>query len=427
MAKRNRRGFWVTTILLLLLVSVLLFMFLNNKEEEAIEVKTELVSKRTIVQTVSAIGKLKPQTEVKITPELSGELVSLNIKEGDSISYGQVLARIKPDIIETQLAQSNAGVDASRTEIEFAKSALKRATLDFERVNELYTKKYISKQEFDAAKAQLDQSKANVESAEARLKQSEASLNQIKRSADRTTIYSPINGIVTKLLVEKGEKVLGTQQFQGTELMRVADLNEMNAVVDVDENDIVLVSVGDTALVEIDAITGKKYKGIVLEIGHSAKEGLAGTQDQVTNFEVKIRMLEIDRKFRPGMNCNVEIMTETKADVIAVPLQSVTVRAEDLNTTPDVNESSGPVDKTEEKVKDKPKSVVFLYEKNKAKMVSVETGISDNGYIEIMKGLKEKDEVIIGNFAAVSKLLTDGAKVKMDTTGNSSMINDKKK
>ncbi|MEJ5244782.1 MAG: efflux RND transporter periplasmic adaptor subunit [Bacteroidota bacterium] len=413
MAKRknNKKGIIIgITIAILAIAGILLVIF--GRGEQAIAVTVEEVSKRTITQTVSAVGKIQPETEVKISSQTSGEVIFLGVKEGESVKARQLLARINPDIVETQLEQVKASVEAAKIDIDARVSEKERATNDFYRAKELFEKKYISKQEFDNSKAAYDLAMSSYRAAMARYEQAKATLRQYERSLARTSIYSPIDGVVTSLSVELGEKVVGTEMMMGTEMMRIADLNVMNAVVDVDENDIVYVKLGDTAYVELDAIPDRKFKGVVLEISHSAKVSGQGTQNEVTNFEVKIRLLERDARFRPGMSCNVEIQTETRHNVLSVPLQSVTIRDLGMNV-PDEN-NNGP-DEKPSLSKARPQQIVFILEGDKAKMRKVETGISDKGYIEIISGLSLGEKVISGSYQAVSKLLTDGTKVKLDS------------
>ncbi|TNE34072.1 efflux RND transporter periplasmic adaptor subunit [bacterium] len=392
--------------------------FLSRNKTEAIAVRTDKVSLRTITQKVNAIGTLHPETEVKISSEASGEIILLPIMEGDTVKKGQLLAKIKPDIIETQVEQYRAALNASKTDIDYQKSTLERAEYEFNRVRDLYEKQYVAKQDLDRAKTTLDQSRSQYQNSLARYEQAQASLKQIQKSADRTTIVSPIDGIVTALNVELGEKVLGTIQNIGTEMMRISDLSIMNTKVDVDENDIVLISVGDTANIDIDAFPNRIFKGIVKEIGHSAKVTSQASQDQVTNFEVKIRLLDLDPKMRPGMSCNVDIETETHYNVLSVPLQSVTVRVGEGSNKDENQSRIRKVENENNKIKSHPQSVVFVVDNNKVNMVKVETGISDEGFIEIKTGLKEGEDIVVGSFTAISKKLEDGSKIKIENADN---------
>ncbi|MFN3194830.1 MAG: efflux RND transporter periplasmic adaptor subunit [Chlorobiota bacterium] len=410
MAKKTSKGKIIFLTLVIASIVAAGLYILTKDKSQAITVRTQKVEKRTITQKVNAIGKLNPETEVKISSEASGEIISLPVMEGDTVKKGQLLARIKPDIIETQLQQYQAALDASKTDIDYQKSSLERAEYEFDRVRELYKDEYVSKQDLDRAKTNLDQTRSQYQNSLARYEQAKASLKQIQRNASRTTITSPIDGIVTSLNVEKGEKVLGTVQNMGTEMMIISDLSVMNTNVDVDENDIVLISLGDTSNIEIDAFPDRIFKGVVQEIGHSAKLSAQSSQDQVTNFEVKIRLLDLDPKMRPGMSCNVDIETDTRTDVVAVPLQSVTVR---VNSGGSEEKSKIRKVNNDKKDEPKPQTVVFKVEGDKVKTVNVETGISDQGYIELTSGLEDGAEIVSGSFTAISKELYDGAKIKV--------------
>lgn len=426
MAKKKKKGislWWIISIIVIVVIAVFALNYFN-KGDSAVKITTTDVIKKTIVQTVSAIGSIEPETEVKISSETSGEIIYLGVKEGDATTKNQLLSRIKPDIIESQLEQSRASVEASKMDVEFNKTEVERTKNELQRLQDLYKKEFISKQDYDNAKFTYDKAMASYQSSLSRLTQIEASLKEVKRNAERTTIYSPIAGTVTKLEVEEGEKVVGTAQMQGTEMMKISDLSVMNAVVEVDENDIVLVEIGDTANVEIDAFPNKIFKGVVFEIGHSANVSGLGSQEQVTNFNVKIRLIDNEAKLRPGMTCSADIMTETRSDVIAVPLQAVTVRTEEVafDKNPDVDNQARGVrsesDNDKDEISKRPPSVIFLYDKGKAKMKQVETGISDNGFIEITSGISEGDKIISGSFMAISRTLKDGMAVEIDSVSN---------
>ncbi len=410
-SKKKRNIIIFSSLFLLIIIAAVL---VTSKNKKQIEVTTEKVARRTIVQKVSAIGKIKPETEVKISPETSGELIEMNIKEGDKVTTGQLLARIKPDIIKSQLEQSKFSAEAVKSDIPSSKSNLAKAEAEFKRASELYEKKYISQQEFETAKNALNAAKSSANASELRYEQAKASYRQTEKTAAKTVLYSPISGTVTKLNVLKGEKVVGTEMMQGTEMMIISDLNVMNAEVQVDENDIILVKIGDKAKIEVDALPGKTFEGEVIEIGHSAIAAAAGTQSQVTNFKVKIRILNLDPKFRPGMSCNVDISTEQSTNVISVPLQSVTENTAAGNNHDMEEETEKENDNSKNKSKNISTDVyVYLLESNNhVKMVKVKTGLSDNGYIEIKEGLKEGDLVVSGSYMAIRKELFDGAEVK---------------
>jgi HlyD family secretion protein len=413
--KKSKKRLYIIIGILFIIIAASVLNSIFNKDDDAIEVTVSKVSKRTITQKVSAIGKIEPETEVKISSEASGEIIYFGVKEGDTVRAGQILIKIKPDIIETQLEQFKAAANAAKIEIELMKTEMDRTEAELKRINELYAKDFASKQELDFAKAAYDKAVASYQASLSRYTQAQSALKQIQRNAERTNIYSPINGVVTKQLVEKGEKVVGTAQFQGTELLRVADLSVMNAIVDVDENDIVLVSIGDTAEIEIDALEDVILKGVVIEIGHSAELESVGSADQVVNFKVKIRLLDVDARLRPGMSCNAEIITDKKEDVLAVPLTAVTIRKTKEKNEKEDNERIKLKKHENEKTK-RPPSVVFVVKGNKVKQQVVKTGISDEGYIEILEGLKEGQKIVSGNFMAVSKKLRDGARIRIDST-----------
>jgi len=416
--KRKKSKLWIFVLVFVLLVIIISVFFIFNKNDNAVSVTVTKVERKTITQTVSAIGKIEPEIEVKISSETSGEIQFLGVKEGDTVRAGQLLVRIKPDILETQLEQFKAAANAAKIEIQIAKAELERTENELKRITDLFKNEFASKQEFELAKTNFDKANSAYSVALARYEQSLATLRQAEKTASRTVITSPINGIVTSLTVQKGEKVVGTAQMAGTEMMRISDLNIMNAIVEVDENDVVLVKVGDTTKVEIDAFNEKSYKGIVTEIGHSAIIAQQGTQDQVINFKVKIRLLDKEEKLRPGMSCNVEINTETRSNVLAVPLQAVTVRETktmDKSTGGGIEVKKANEDDNKKINQSKIQSVVFLRKDNKVKLVNVKTGISDKGFIEIIEGLKEGDEIVSGNYLAVSRLLQDGSIIKIET------------
>lgn len=422
MAKKKSKSKMVTLVLIsVVVVGGGIAAYIASKRDQGISVTVEKVQRRSITQIVSAIGKIQPETEVKISSEASGEVIFLGAKDGDTVKNGQALVRIKPDLIETQLEQYEAAANSAKVSIDAVKAEVVRTEADLKRISELYKKEFASRDEFDRAKSAFEQAQSRYQSSLSEYSRAQSALKQVKVQATRTSIYAPMSGVVTSRTVELGEKVLGTSQMQGTEMMRIADLSVMNALVDVDENDIVNVKIGDTARITVDAVPDHTINGVVIAIAHSAKVNKLGTQDEVTNFEVKIRIIDPEAKLRPGMSCNVDIETETHRDVLSVPLQAVTVRDSVANATPDVVQN-GVRTTDDEKVKrvaKHPPSVVFLNNKLKAKMVKVETGLSDRGYIEIKSGLEEKAEIISGSFQAVSRDLKDGALIKIDTIGKS--------
>ncbi len=389
--------------------------------------KTEL---KTIIETVSANGRVQPEKEVKISSDVSGEIRELYVKEGDSVVTGQLLARIDPELYQSALDRSDASLNNIRANLASAKARLAQAEARFneiknafERNEKMYAQKLISDGEFETAKSTFLNAKSEVEAgkqsvlaAEYNVKSFEASVKESKKNLDRTLIYAPVNGIVSKLSVEKGERVVGTSQMAGTEMMRIANLNDMEVSVDVNENDIVKVGIADTTLIEVDAYPGRKFKGIVTEIANSASTTLATTSDQVTNFVVKIRILrssyeDLTKKFgkrksvfRPGMSASVEIMTERANNVLAVPIEAVTIRvASDLDTNKIETKENKTVSASA--VKEEEFEVVFIKNGDKAYIRKVKTGIQDDKMIQILEGLKEGEELISGPYTAVSKLL----------------------
>lgn len=415
--KSNTSKIILFSILALAVVGVGGAVWYQKNKDKSVSVTVEPVSRRTITRTVnSSDGKIQPETLVKISSEASGEIIFLGCKEGDRVKKGQLLVRIRPDIVETQLEQSRAGAKAAKAAIGAAKAEFDRATQDLERISALYAKKFVAKEEFDRAQAAVQSAQSRYDQALRGFEQAQAALKQTEAQASRTTIYSPIDGVVTSLSMKVGEKVVGTATMQGTEIMQIADLTVMNAWVNVDENDIVNVSLGDTARIDVDAIPGQTFTGLVYQLGNSAKAKSAGTQDEVVNFEVRIRLISPDDRFRPGMSCNATIETETRSNVLAVPLQAVTVRQSQKQEETSNGELKVEKVGTETTKKQKRSaSVVFVNQNNTAKMVSVETGISDNGYIEIKNGLSEGQSVISGSFQAITKELEDGSKTKLDS------------
>lgn len=410
--KSSKKTIFIVVGVLAVLGAILIAL-VAGKSKDGIEVTTEKVSRRTITQKVSAIGKIQPETEVKISSEASGEIIYLQKREGDRVTKGEMLVRVKPDLVQTQLEQFKAAVDAAQTRIAVAKSEVERANRELKRISGLYEKEFSSRNEFEQAQTAFEQAQSRYQAAIADKQQADAAYRQTAVSASRTTIYAPMSGVVTSLSVEQGEKVVGTAQMQGTEIMRVADLSVMNARVDVDENDIVLIHIGDTARVEIDAYPDQTFDGIVYEIANSPKTSAVGTQDEVVNFEVRIRLLNPNVTLRPGMSCNVEIETETRNDVLAVPLQAVTVRMQEKNDKPELGNGSirKAEDDKEKKMMKRPPSVVFLNSNGKAKQTTVETGLSDDGYIEIKSGLSEGAEIVSGSFQAINKELQDDSPI----------------
>ncbi len=440
MTKSRKKIIWSIAGAVVLLVIIVLAVK-KGKSSEAKKVAVEKVVRRNIVETVSANGKIQPAKDVKISPYISGEVVALYVKEGEFVKKGQKLAKIDPKIYISSYQQAQAAVKTAEANRANAKARLAqsqaqftKSKLDFERSKKLWKKQVISDADFDAARSAYLVAEAEVKAAEENYKASQfqvnsakAKLSEAEENLNRTTIYAPNNGTVSKLSVEVGERVTGASQFSaGTEIMRVANLGVLEVKVEVNENDIVQVALNDTALIEVDAYLNRKFKGIVTEIATSANT-TGVSADQVTNFDVKIRMLKssyadliqpenpIPSPFRPGMSATVEIQTKRADHVLAVPIQAVTTRADStgrLRSALEKREEKKAGKKKADEVNKPTQEYVFLYKDGIAKLQKVQTGIQDNMYIEIKKGLKEGEEVITAPYRQVSKLLRNGDKVR---------------
>jgi HlyD family secretion protein len=407
------------------------------------------VVRGTIVEKVSASGKIQPEVEVKVSPDVSGEIVSLKVAEGDSVVAGQELLKIRPDNYVSLLARAEAQVNAMKASTEQSKAVLSqsearlmKAKIDYDRNVRLHNDKVISDADFDqfqsayaVAKQDLEAAKANVKAANFNVKSAEAAFKEAKTNLTKTTIYAPQSGIISKLNVELGERVVGTSQMAGTEMLRIANLNNMEVRVNVNENDITRVSLGDTVMIDVDAFSSsdRKFKGVVYEVASSANSSgtaAAVSNDAVTEFEVKIRVLrssyadliqgKLSYPLKPGMTASVEILTNRKSNILTVPLASVTTRelGAEKKTEGDKPSEEGAAVKTqddanaERKRKENIREVVFVEEKGKVKQVVVKTGISDFEQIEIVSGLKDGQQIIAGPYATVAKKLNEGDLVK---------------
>lgn len=408
-----------------------------------LEVELAKVKRATILEKVSASGTVQPVTEVKIAPEVSGEIIDLMIEEGDSVKRSEPLVKIRPDTWESQLDRAKAGLSQQKANLEQAKAGLLRSQAQFlrseaeyKRQEKLWNEKVISdsdwqlaKQNYEVSKNDVASAEQNVEAAKHIIRSTEASLKEAQENFRKTMVIAPMSGIVSKLIVKKGERVVGTATMTGTEMLRIADLNIMEVRVDVNENDIVRVHLGDTAIIDVDAYSNqsKEFRGIVTLIANTAKD--KASTDAITEFEVRILILRASYDdlvkagnrfpFRPGMTASVDILTSRKANVLSVPLAAVTTRGEDdkddkekkKEGDPDNNGTSGnqpkkPAKKKEDKV------VVFVNEHGIAKMKEVKTGISDYDNIEILSGISDSTEVVTGPFLVISKRLKDGQKIK---------------
>ena len=377
-------------------------------KELTVKVATEKVAVNPIIEAVTANGKIQPETEVKISPDVSGEIVELNVKEGDFVQKGTLLFKIKPEIYVSARERAAATLNSTKARLAQVEAQLIQAELAYNRSKKLFEENTISKADFEQAESQYKMAMAEKQSAEYSVKSSEASLKEANENLVKTTVYSPMTGTISSLLVELGERVVGANMMTGTEVLRVADLNRMEVMVEVNENDIIRVKLGDTAIVEVDAYLDRDFKGIVTEIANSANT-LGSTSDQVTNFKVRILILKesyedlISEKnpspFRPGMSASVDIYTSSKSNVLTVPIQAVTTRTDTLSTDP--------------AAKDKIRTLVFLSDGTHALARDVKTGIQDNVNIEILEGLSEGDEVIVQPFSAISKKLSDSTLIEV--------------
>ena len=415
--KKSKKKIFIFGGIGVLLLALVLIAILGGSKEEIVAVQTEKVQKRDITQTVAATGKINPEFKVPITSEVTGEIVSLPVEEGDKVKKGQLLIKIKGDAYVAQKERAEASLQSANANLTMRKAELDKITQDYNRMKELHNKNLASDSELETANSNYLTTKALYQSAEANVLQSEASLKEIIDQLNKTTIYSPIDGVVTQLNVELGERVLGSGYSMGTDIMTVSDLRNIEATVEVDENDVVLISVGDTAKIKVDAFGDRVFKGAVTQIGNSAVTTGLGTQEQVVNFEVRIKLLEPDDALRPGMSCNADIETETVHQVISVPIQSVTARSDFNMEQKKDEEETETVSASNNKTDKKIQEIVFIIEKSKAKKLNVETGISDDNYIQIKSGLSGKEDVVSGTYRAISRELNDDVTVRVENKG----------
>ncbi|WP_179344261.1 efflux RND transporter periplasmic adaptor subunit [Winogradskyella ursingii] len=385
------------------------------------EVTVQEVALKDIVETVSATGKIQPEVEVKISSEVSGEILALPFKEGDEVKKGDLLVRVNPDLIQSAVSRSQASYQNVRAGLEQAEANLKQAKADYERSKRLFEKGVISKADWDRAVAAYETAQASRSSAYYNVQSAAATVNEAKDNLNRTTIYAPMSGTISLLSVELGERVVGTQQMAGTEILRVANLNNMEVEVDVNENDIVKVQIGDSTIVEVDAYLKKEFKGVVTEIANSAAGTLAA--DQVTNFKVKVRILEKSYEdltegkpetyspFRPGMTATVDIITKKRENAIAVPISAIVIKTDTSSTSSPYSKS--PTSTEIGSVEEQKFECVFVNDNGKAKLKVVKTGIQDDTNIEIVSGLDKNDKIITGPYNMVSKMLKPGDDVEV--------------
>ncbi|MDD4235842.1 MAG: efflux RND transporter periplasmic adaptor subunit [Bacteroidales bacterium] len=434
MAKKRNKKKRTTTWIIIAVAVVLVFLIIGKKanifgKDIAHKVSTDLVTYRDITEIVTANGKIQPETEIKISPDVSGEIVELVIKEGDAVKKGDYLLKIKPDLYESAVSRAEASLNSAKANLanskarqEQVQAQFKQTELSFKRNKSLYEQGAISQSEFENAQAAYDMGKADVnaalqsvKAAEFAVLSAEATVKEAGENLYKTSVYAPMDGIVSMLNVEAGERVVGTELMAGTEMLRIANMDLMEVTVDVNENDIVKIRLNDTADIEVDAYLNRKFTGIVTEIANSATvSGLS--VDQVTNFKVKIRILQSSYSdliesnnpfpFRPGMSASVDIRTNTVYNTLTVPLPAVTTRVDTAFSNNYTAETSEDEDTEQELME-----VVFVFEDGMAKMRRVKTGIQDAFFIQVIEGLEENEEVISAPYNLISKTLQDETKV----------------
>jgi len=436
--KRSKKKLFILIGLAIVVIGVSTAMVVSRKREKPIEITTDKAFRKSVTQLVTATGKIQPEIEVKIAPEVSGEIVAIPLKEGDAVRKGTLLLKIKPDSYQAQVESQEAALNSARSASVQNRAQLSKADQDYKRAQHLFEAKLLPEADRNTAQTNYEIAKAALDSSLFEIQRAEGALRQIRDALSKTVIYSPSDGSISSLTSRVGERVVGTVQFAGTEVMRIANLENMEARVNVNENDIVNVHVGDTAQISVDAYPDRKIHGVVREIGSTATTKNAGSQEEVTNFEVKISIPDHSVRLRPGMSATADIETATVANVVVVPIQSVTVRSIDSELSPEEREKREATQKAKEggdnradvtnetlekqkarELRDKLERVVFIKSGDKVKMQKVETGISDSTYIEVKQGIKPGDEVVSGSYTAISRRLKDGAKVALEKPGKS--------
>ncbi len=434
--KRSRKKLFIAIGIVVVVLIGVASAVASRKRDKGVPVTTDKAFRKTITQLVTATGKIQPEIEVPIAPEVSGEIVEIPVKEGQAVHRGDVLLKIKPDNYEAQVEAQQSALNAARSAIVQHRAELSKADLDYQRAQNLSNKQLISQADLNAAQTNYDIAKSAVQSATFAAQQAEGGLRQIRDLLSKTTIVAPNDGTISTLPARVGQRVVGTSQFAGTEVMRIANLNNMEAVVNVNENDVVNVKVGDGARISVDAYPDRTLRGIVREIASTAATQNAGTQEEVTNFVVKISIPDPPVPLRPGMSATADVETATVQNAVVVPIQSVTVRATDSKLSPEEQEKQTAVEKARDtsdnradvtntamesrkqrELREKLQRVVFVKSGDKVKMQKVETGIADNTYIEIKSGVQPGAEVVSGSYTAISRKLKDGAKITIEKPG----------
>ncbi|MGZ5477072.1 MAG: efflux RND transporter periplasmic adaptor subunit [Thermoanaerobaculia bacterium] len=433
--KRSRKKLFIALGIAVLVLITVASVVVSRKRDKGVAVTTDKAFRKNVTQLVTATGKIQPEIEVPIAPEVSGEIIAIPVREGQTVRKGDLLLKIKPDSYQAQVEAQQAALSAARSATVQHRAELAKADLDYKRAVNLFDQRLLSEADRNAAQTNFDIARAAVESSTFQAQQAEGALRQIRELLSKTAIYSPADGTVSTLPARVGQRVVGTSQFAGTDVMRIADLNNMEAVVNVNENDIVNVKVGDGAQINVDAYSDHPIRGIIREIASTAGTRNAGTQEEVTNFEVKISIPDHTVVLRPGMSATADIETATVANAVVVPIQSVTVRSTESSLSPEEREKQTAAEKARDggdnradvtnetlerrkarEQREKLQRVVFVKVGDKVKMQKVDTGIADSTYIEIKKGLKAGDEVVSGSYTAISRKLKDGMKVQIEKT-----------
>lgn len=396
MGQRKKRRVKSWHIALAVIVLAIIIIGVTGGKNKAVEVSVERASTKDIVEMIPASGKIKPVTEVKISPDVSGEIVELNFEEGETIKKGDLIMKIKQDLYISMVERAEASLNTIKAQHLQQKAQMIQSELSFKRSKALYEQRAISEADFESAQASYEVAKEQLKAAEYNILSGEASLKEANENLTKTIIYAPMSGIISKMSVEKGERVVGTSQMAGTEMLRIADFNDMEVLVDVNENDIIRINVKDTAEIEVDAYPGRKFKGVVTHIANSAKN-IESSFDQVTNFEVRILILPYSYSdlteispipFRPGMSASVSILTNKRSDVTTLPIQGIFS-------------------------KDGKELVWVVNDNNTVTTKEIKTGVQDLNSIEILSGIDTADKVVISPYSAITKTLTEGAKVKI--------------
>jgi HlyD family secretion protein len=425
--RKKRRGWlWLIIVLLLLAGGGSGWYFFGRKKEPVVAVQTEKVTRRNITEIVVANGKIQPVLQVMINPEVSGEIIELPVKEGQEVKKGDLLVRIKPDNYRAIRNSAEANYKSSLAAKTLAEANLAKAAAEYKRTEQLFRDKFVSDSQYIEAKTAYEVAKATVESSAHQSDQAKASLAKAEDDLTKTTIVAPIDGTITKLKSQVGERVVGTAMMAGTEIMTVSDLNEMEARVDIGEIDVILISVGQKAKLEVDAFRDREFHGTVTEIANAAKgassgsssssssSSSSGSSQEATKFEVKIRIQEKEI-FRPGMSVTSEIETRYRTNVLCVPIQSVTTRVpkkDKEKKEKEAEEKPAPAEAKRKNENNKPSEIVFVLGSEFVKVKPVKRGISDDSYVEILEGVEEGQEVVSGSYKAINRELEDGRKIK---------------